>query len=145
MSAATRKPPYDFGPLTEHCPRPPGDPDYVPWWAKGEYAHRNGTKYTTESGVVIEAGFASGRVPKHLQREPVSQPHPTPASATETPRKASRVPREPDAAQRLVAECAGKVERAALCKRHGIDPAILDAPNAGVATMRLLNALRKVL
>jgi hypothetical protein len=131
--------------LDEHNPRPAGDPDYVPWWAKGEYAKKNGTKYTTESGVVIEAGFATGRVPMHLRREPVLTPQPTPASATETPRKAPRLPREQDAAQRLVAECAGKSERVALCKKHGIDPTILDAPNAGVATMRLLNALRKAL
>ena len=131
--------------LEEHAPRPAGDPDYVPWWAKGEYAKKNGTKYTTESGVVIESGWATGRVPMHLRREPVLTPPPAPASATETPRKPARVPREPDAAQRLVAECAGRSERVALCKKHGIDPAILDAPNAGVATMRLLNALRKVL
>lgn len=131
--------------LDEHAPRPTGDPDYVPWWAKGEYAKKNGTKYTTESGVVIEAGWATGRVPMHLRREPVPTPRPTPASATETPRKPARTPREPDRAQRLVAECAGKSERVALCKQHGIDPKILDAPNAGVATMRLLNALRKVL
>jgi len=131
--------------LEEHNPRPAGDPDYVPWWAKGEYAKKNGTKYTTESGVVIEAGYVTGRVPMHLRREPVPTPHPAPASATETPRRPARAPREPDAAQRLVAECAGRSERVALCKKHGLDPAILDAPNAGVATMRLLNALRKAL
>jgi hypothetical protein len=131
--------------LEEHAPRPAGDPDYVPWWAKGEYAKKNGTKYTTESGVVIESGWATGRVPMHLRREPVPTPQPAPASATETPRRPARVPREPDAAQRLVAECAGRSERVGLCKQYGIDPAILDAPNAGVATMRLLNALRKVL
>lgn len=140
---ASKKPPYDFGPLTEHCPRPPGDPDYTPWWAKGEYARKNGTKYSTESGVVIEAGWATGRVPVHARPPPVPEPRPAPASATETPRKPPRVPREVDAAQRLVAECAGRSERVALCGQHGIDPAILDAPNAGVATMRLLNALRK--
>ena len=134
-----------FAPLIEHVPRPVGDPDYTPWWAKGEYARMNATKYTTESGVVIEAGFVTGRVPSHLRAAPVPEPRPTAPSATEAPRKPPRVPREVDAAQRLVAECAGKAERAALCKRHGIDPAILDAPNAGVATMRLLNALRRAL
>jgi hypothetical protein len=131
--------------LQEHAPRPAGDPDYVPWWAKGEYAKKNGTKYTTESGVVIESGWATGRVPMHLRRDPVPTPQPAPASATETPRKPARVPREPDAAQRLVAECPWKSERVGLCKQYGIDPAILDAPNNGVATMRLLNALRKAL
>ena len=50
-----------------------------------------------------------------------------------------------DTAARLVAECNGRSEKEALARRHGIDPAILDAPNAGVATMRLLNALRRVL
>lgn len=141
----TKKIEYDFGPLSEHYPRPPGDPDYVPWWAKGEYAKMNGTKFTTESGVVIEAGYVTGRVPIHLRREPVLTPPPAPASATETPRKPARVPREPDKAQQLVAECNGGVEKIALCKRYGLDPTILDAPNAGVATMRLLNALRKAL
>lgn len=135
----------EFEPLTEHSPRPVGDPNYVPWWAKGEYAKKNGTKYTTESGVVIEAGWASGRVPMHLRRAPVPVPQPTRPSATETPRKPARTPREPDRAQQLVAECAGRSERVGLCKQYGIDPAILDAPNNGVATMRLLNALRKAL
>lgn len=132
----------EFAPLLEHAPRPPGDPDYVPWWAKGEYARKNGTKYTTESGVVIASGEVIGRasiVPRVLT------PQPTVSSATETPRKPARIPREPDAAQRLLAECAGGAEKIALCKRYGLDPAILDAPNAGVATMRLLNALRRVL
>lgn len=128
--------------LDEHAPRPSGDPDYVPWWAKGEYAKKNGTQYTTESGVVIAAGQVVGTASK---TDRVLAPQPAPSSATETPPRPPRVPREPDAAQRLVAECAGKAERVALCKRHGLDPAILDAPNAGVATMRLLNALRKVL
>jgi hypothetical protein len=36
--------------------------------------------------------------------------------------------------------------RTVLCVQHDIDPAILrDAPNPGVASMRLANALRKVL
>jgi hypothetical protein len=44
-----------------------------------------------------------------------------------------------------VAKCPFPVLRVALCNEYGIDPAILDAPNNGVATMRLLNALRKTL
>jgi hypothetical protein len=135
----------DYAPLTEHSPRPVGDPDYVPWWAKGEYARKNGTKYTTESGVTIVAGVATGRLPVAPRVAPVPKAQPATASATETPRKAPKVPREPDAAQRLVAECPWKSERVGLCKQYGIDPAILDAPNNGVATMRLLSALRKVL
>jgi hypothetical protein len=43
----------------------------------------------------------------------------------------------------LVQGCEGRAARVALCRRYKIDPTILDAPNAGVATMRLLNALRK--
>lgn len=135
----------DFAPLTEHNPRPVGDPDYVPWWAKGEYARKNGTKYTTESGVTIVAGVATGRLPVAPRVAPVPKAQPATTSGTETPRKAPKVPREPDAAQRLVAECPWKSERVGLCKQYGIDPAILDAPNNGVATMRLLSALRKVL
>lgn len=135
----------DFAPLTEHSPRPSGDPDYVPYWAKGEYARANGTSYTTESGVTIVGGKATGRLPVAPRPAPVLTPQPAAPSAPETPRKPTRVPREPDAAQRLVAECNGGAEKIALCKRYGLDPAILDAPNAGVATMRLLNALRKVL
>lgn len=132
----------EFAPLLEHAPRPAGDPEYVPWWAKGEYARKNGTKYTTESGVVIAAGEVIGRASK---AERVLTPPPTISSATETPRKPARIPREPDRAQQLVAECNGKAEKIALCKKYGLDPTILDAPNAGVATMRLLNALRKVI
>jgi hypothetical protein len=135
----------DFAPLHEHSPRPSGDPDYVPYWAKGEYARANGTSYTTESGVTIVGGKATGRLPVAPRPAPVLTPQPAAPSAPETPRKATKTPREPDAAQRLVAECNGGAEKIALCKRYGLDPAILDAPNAGVATMRLLNALRKVL
>lgn len=132
----------DFAPLTEHSPRPVADPDYVPYWAKGEYARANGTKYTTESGVTIVHGKAAGRLPGTSRLAPVPAPQPRAASAPETPRKAEKTP---DLAQRLVAECPWKSERVGLCKQYGIDPAILDAPNNGVATMRLLNALRKAL
>ena len=135
----------DYAPLGEHSPRVAGDPDYVPWWAKGEYARINGTEYTTESGVTIQAGKVVGRAPKASRPESVYWPQPAPESATETPRRPAATPSEPDKARELVAECAGKSERVALCRRHGIDPAILDAPNPGVATMRLLNALRKAL
>jgi hypothetical protein len=135
----------DFAPLTEHSPRPSGDPDYVPYWAKGEYARANGTSYTTESGVTIVGGRATGRLPVAARPAPVLTPQPRATSVPETPRKVPATPREPDRAQRLLAECPWKSERVGLCKQYGIDPAILDAPNNGVATMRLLNALRKVL
>lgn len=136
--------------LTEHCPRPVGDPWYAPWWAKGEYARKNGTRWdfpdgtTVHGGQIVTRGHGRASTPV-----PVYQPHPAPASATETPRRAAptplKAPREMDAAARMVAECNGRSEKEALARRHGIDPAILDAPNAGVATMRLLNALRRVL
>jgi hypothetical protein len=135
----------DFAPLTEHSPRPSGDPDYVPYWAKGEYARANGTSYTTESGVTIVGGRATGRLPVAARPAPVLTPQPRAANVPETPRKASATPREPDLAQRLVAKCPFPVLRVALCNEYGINPAILDAPNNGVATMRLLNALRKAL
>ena len=68
-------------------------------------------------------------------------------SVSETPREARatppRVEAPTDRARQLVLECDGRAARVTLCKRFKIDPAILDAPNAGVATMRLLNALRK--
>ena len=136
--------------LAEHNPRPAGDPYYIPWWAKGEYARKNGTKYALPDGTTIAGGQIVTRGHgRRLEPQRVYQPRPGIESATETPRSAPAIPRkaprEPDAAQLLVAECNGKGERAALCRRHGIDPAILDAPNPGVATMRLLNALRRVL
>jgi len=76
----------------------------------------------------------------------VSSPECAPLNPTETPRKAEKTPSRdaaPDRARQLVQECDGRAARVALCKRWKINPAILDAPNAGVATMRLLNALRK--
>lgn len=142
--------PVDFAPLTQHTPRPAGDPDYVPWWAKGEYAKKNGTKYSTESGVIIEAGFATGRVPMHLRRDPVPAPPPIPANARETPRKAPVTPVKPfhelDTAARLLATYRTRDARLSLCGQYGVDPALYtSAPNPGVAAMRLANALRRIL
>ena len=77
----------------------------------------------------------------------VLTPECAPARATETPRKPSATPSSAegptDRARQLVQGCEGRAARVALCRRYKIDPTILDAPNAGVATMRLLNALRK--
>jgi hypothetical protein len=140
----------EFAPLAEHSPRPAGDPDYVPWWAKGEYAKKNGTKYSTESGVIIESGWATGRVPMHLRRDPVPAPLPTPASATQAPRKVSATPakrfHELDTTARLLATYRTREARLALCGQYGVDPKIYTtAPNPGVAAMRLANALRRQL
>lgn len=142
--------PTAFTAHTEHTPRPTGDPDYVPWWAKGEYARKGGTKYSTESGVIIEAGFATGRVPMHLRRDPVLAPPPIPVSARETPRKVPATPAKPfhelDPAARLLATYRTREARLSLCGQYGVDPALYtSAPNPGVAAMRLANALRRIL
>ena len=139
----------DFAPLAEHSPRPVADPDYVPWWARGEYARTNGTKYTTESGVVVIAGVATGRLPVAPRVAPVLAPQPRAASATETPRKASATPpkpaRTPDLVTQLLAVHKTREARLGLCAKYGVDPAIFTgAPNPGVASMRLANALRRL-
>ena len=137
----------DFAPLTEHSPRPSGDPDYVPYWAKGEYARANGTKYTTESGVTIVGGRATGRLPVAPRPAPVPRVQPAASNATETPRKASATPskptRTPDLVAQLLAVHKTREARLGLCAKYGVDPAIFtNAPNPGVAAMRLANALR---
>lgn len=137
--------------LGEHNPRPTGDPAYVPYWAKGEYARRNNTKYTTEEGSTIE----SGRVVKEghgSAREALAvyRPQAGLESGSETPRKAqerhsARV-RTLDLAATLVSACEDIHAKRALARQHGIEPGVLDgAPNAGVASMRLVNALRRKL
>lgn len=144
--------------MTEHNPRGTDDPCYVPWWAKGEYAKKNGTKYVTEEGSVIESGRVvvegHGRRP---ERPPVSKYPETPESASETPRKASEgyqktprtLPPTPAAADDLAAELVStyrtREARVKLCAKYGIDPGILDAPNAGIQSMRLRNALRRAI
>jgi hypothetical protein len=137
----------DFAPLTEHSPRPSGDPDYVPYWAKGEYARTRGTSYTTESGVTIVGGRATGRLPVASRPAPVLTPQPRAASVPETPRKASATPpkptRTPDLVAQLLAVHKTREARLGLCAKYGVDPAIFTgAPNPGVAAMRLANALR---
>ncbi len=137
----------DFAPLTEHSPRPSGDPDYVPYWAKGEYARTRGTSYTTESGVTIVGGRATGRLPVASRPAPVLTPRPRAASVPETPRKAPATPpkptRTPDLVAQLLAVHKTREARLGLCAKYGVDPAIFTgAPNPGVAAMRLANALR---
>lgn len=137
--------------VNEHSPRPAGDLLYVPYWAKGEYARRNHTKYTTEEGSVIEAGrvVKEGHGSAASARE-LYRPRVNTTSATEGPRKASathsRAAKTLDLAATLVKTCRSPDEKRALAHKHGIDPGVLDhAPNPGVASMRLVNALRKVL
>lgn len=140
--------------LAEHCPRSGDDPLYVPWWAKGEYAARIGTKWAMPDGTQIVGGRivvrGSGAFPSASRAEPLSKPRPQAESARETPRRASSTPsrskRPLDRVDELLQEHRTLDARTVLCVQHGIDPAILrDAPNPGVASMRLANALRKVL
>lgn len=143
----------EFAPLTEHAPRPAGDPDYVPYWAKGEYARTNRTKYTTESGVTIVAGEVTEGSRSASKGEELPRYRPSPSSATETPRRGSgghpkpvKTPRAPDLVDQLLQTHKTLDARTVLCNAYGIDPAILTtAPNPGVASMRLANALRRAI
>jgi hypothetical protein len=140
--------------LTEHNPRGTDDPLYLPWWAKGEYARKNGTKYRLSDGSCIEAGrivsrgTGSLRKPSEIARVLTPQPSAqkaseTPLRAFRTPSKPVQTPRELDAVAQLLADNRTPESRLALCAQYGVDPAILtNAPNPGVASMRLANALR---
>lgn len=119
---------------TEHAPRPSGDPDYVPYWAKGEYARKNGYSFTTESGYTVREGAVVGRsTPTPRPPPPVRELPPVPKAA-----------RPLDAVQSLLTVHKSREERLVLCAKYGVDPAIFTgAPNPGVAAMRLANALRR--
>jgi hypothetical protein len=130
--------------LTEHAPRGTADPLYIPWWAKGEYAAKNGTKYRMADGTSIVGGRIVVRGTGDFTRAPAARqvltPQPEVQRARETPRRA---PKTPDAAQLLLAEHRTRDLRLELCKRYSLDPSMLDGPNPGVVSMRLLNALRR--
>jgi len=137
--------------LAEHNPRGTDDPLYIPWWAKGEYARANGTKYTMGDGTRIEGGRVvqrgTGAFGSASKPEPVLTPRPPAASARKTPPRASatpsRTPRTPDLVAQLLQMHRTLDARTALCRQYGVDPEILrTAPNPGVASMRLANALR---
>lgn len=140
--------------LAEHHPRPSDDPLYVPWWAKGEYARAKGTRWAMPDGTQIVAGrvavVGTGAFPSASRLVPVCTPQPeprervaTPPVATATPRRAKRTPDRVDELLRVNRTLDSRV---VLCHQLGIDAAILrDAPNPGVASMRLANALRRVL
>jgi len=123
-----------FPPLDDHFPAPAGDPNYVPWWAKGEYARHNGTSYTTESGVSIANGVMVGERPEKVaEAAPVPTPSPTPMKRSETPRKSTTTTPQLDTV-RLRSMAAG----------YGLrDDVWKESPNMGVAVMRLKNAARK--
>ena len=102
---------------------------------------------TTESGVVIVGGKATGRLPVAPRPVPVPKAQPRVASVSETPRKAPVAPpkpaRTPDLVAQLLAVHKSREARLELCAKYGVDPAIFtNAPNPGVAAMRLANALR---
>ena len=140
--------------LAEHAPRGTDDPLYLPWWAKGEYARKNRTRYqlsdgsSIEAGRVVSRGTGSLRKPSEIARVPTPQPRAPKASETplrvfRTPSKPPRAPRELDTVAQLLAIHRSPDSRLALCAQYGVDPAILTgAPNPGVASMRLANALR---
>jgi hypothetical protein len=140
--------------LAEHCPRPGDDPLYIPWWSKGEYARAKGTKWAMPDGTQIVGGRivvrGSGAFPSASKAEPLSKPQPPVQKRSETPTRAPATParskRPLDRVDELLQEHRTLDARTVLCFQHGINPAILrDAPNPGVASMRLANALRKVL
>jgi hypothetical protein len=57
--------------------------------------------------------------------------------------KPVRTPKELDTVAQLLAIHRSSESRLALCSQYGVDPTILTgAPNPGVASMRLANALR---
>jgi hypothetical protein len=124
----------NFTAHTDHTPRPAGDPDYVPYWAKGEFARKGGYSYTTESGYSLRNGELVGRTaPAPRAALPVRELPPVPKAA-----------RPLDTVQSLLAIFKTREERLALCAKYGVDPAIFTgAPNPGVAAMRLANALRR--
>jgi hypothetical protein len=119
---------------TEHAPRPTGDPDYVPYWARGEYARKNGYSYTTESGHTLREGtVVHHREPAPRTVQAVRELPPVPKAA-----------RPLDTVQSLLIIHKTREARLALCAVWGVDPAIFTgAPNPGVAAMRLANALRR--
>jgi len=131
---------------TEHAPRPAGDPDYTPYWARGEFARKNGYSYTTESGYTIRAGEVAEhrepapRAPQTEHREPA----PRTVQAVRALPPVPKAARALDAVQSLLIIHKTREERLVLCAKYGVDPAIFTgAPNPGVAAMRLANALRR--
>jgi hypothetical protein len=129
--------------MNEHTPRPVGDRFEHPWWAKGEYARKNDTKWTAPDGTRIEAG-------KVVSLGDTSwSPDVAPRSVSETPAatRVARPAREPDEASRRLAACRSDDEILDLFSEFGVDPSWLTnpAPNGGVRKMRMLNALRRAM
>jgi hypothetical protein len=130
--------------LAEHAPRAGDDPLYVPFWAKDT---KTDFSWSLTDGTLIRAGRVvregtgkfTERAPAPVRAVPVEVRIRARLDHERTKAKASDVVLE------LVRAHPGREQRAALCEKYGIDPAILNgAPNPGVATMRLVNALRRV-
>ena len=131
--------------LLEHNPRPTNDPLYVPWWAKGEYARVNKTRYTLADGTLIECGKVVRRAPrKGGLVAPPYRPEPEVANATEVPRKAHEIR---DEAREAFDACVGVDQVYALLERWHLSRDLWDlpAPNNGVRKMRVLNQVRKAM
>jgi len=128
--------------LAEHAPRAGDDPLYVPWWAKDPKAEFS---WSLTDGTLIRAGKVVREGTGKFTERP---PAPVRAETVEV-RIRARIDHERsksgDAVLELVRANPRREQRGALCEKYGVDPAILDgAPNPGVATMRLVNALRRV-
>lgn len=103
--------------LDAHAPI--SGPDYVPWWAKGEYARANRHEYVTESGVSVVAGEIVGKT--KVVKEKIER----------------NVKPEIDIPDLSLPE---------LCDKYDLPHDLYkSAPNGGVATMRVRNAVRKLL
>lgn len=103
--------------LDAHAPI--SGPDYVPWWAKGEYARVHRHEYVTGSGVSIVAGEIAGRT--KIVKEKIER----------------TVKPEIDIPDLSLPE---------LCDKYDLPHDLYQsAPNGGVATMRVRNAVRKIL
>jgi len=130
--------------LAEHAPRAADDPLYVPWWAKDTKAEFS---WSLTDGTLIRAGKVVREGTGRFTERP---PAPVRAETVEV-RIRARIDHDRKSAKptnvvlELVRAHPGREQRAALCEKYGVDPAILNgAPNPGVATMRLVNALRRV-
>ena len=103
--------------LDAHAPI--SGPDYVPWWVKGEYARVHRHEYVTESGVAVLAGEIVGKA--KVVKEKIER----------------NVKPEIDIPDLSLPE---------LCDKFDLPHDLyLSAPNGGVATMRVRNAVRKLL
>ena len=142
--------------LTEHSPRGVGDPFYIPWWAKIPQLDGDPKTFRAWDGTEIRGGkivtqgssfrgFVAELKPK-LQTPGVENMAPSPRKVLPSASRPKGGAYIPDWAAEALRE-AGKDlgARVALCAKYGIDYVALvaGAPNPGVASMRVVNALRR--